>query len=435
MAACSPGSSTGVPVDAAPDAPPPFVPAASCAPALSLATPPVRSSSLRQGNCDWGEIQPFVHSGCRRDCADDRRCAPAESCRLVEYPTDYIPPPHDWLCTCQDDTCPERGPGALPREPEGGLELWAREPSLPTDLHGHAAAASQRWLFVAGGFRLVQLRPNVLDRELVSTVFAGRLDAAGAVTGWSKAGALPTPLWEHGLAVHGERLYLVGGRERGDPIASAWSAAIAGDGTLGPWREEAPLPEPRAEHRTLVWGDWLIVAGGRAGPAETGTWTLWRAPFGPDGQLGEWSSRHAAISVYEEGGAGIALDRLYILGREGFVHSAPLPELSEWRQETRWPIPRQFGPPDPILDTNMGPVHLWELCGALVALVRGGNALTAPLDVNGRMGLWRIASRFYGPETMYASAASADILYAVAGSNGVTPEVPIDTVWSVRRQR
>jgi len=36
---------------------------------------------------------------------------------------------------------------------------------------------------------------------------------------------------------------------------------------------------------------------------------------------------------------------------------------------------------------------------------------------------------------MYASAASADILYAVAGSNGVTPEVPIDTVWSVRRQR
>jgi len=211
------------------------------------------------------------------------------------------------------------------------------------------------------------------------------------------------------------------------------SAAILPDGTLGPWRAEVPMPGGRSWHRLLAEGDDLVVAGGSEMPDTftTGTTAVSVATLGADGVVGPWTRTFAPSPVFYDGGAGVARGRLYVLGEDGVLRSAALPALDGWRAEATW---RSFGSPPwsgSPTDANMGPVSLFEQCGALVAIIVRGQTLTAPLDDDGVVGPWRIASRFHGTDSGFAAAATPDGLYATGGVRLATRVVD---VWSTRRR-
>jgi N-acetylneuraminic acid mutarotase len=74
---------------------------------------------------------------------------------------------------------------------------------------------------------------------------------------------LKTPRTQHTTNVVGNTLYVLGGLNSGNLIASIESAPIAADGSLGAFTTSTlTLPVPRAMHGSIVLGDHLYVMGG-----------------------------------------------------------------------------------------------------------------------------------------------------------------------------
>jgi hypothetical protein len=218
--------------------------------------------------------------------------------------------------------------------------------------------------------------------------------------------------------------------------AEVLSAPIGGDGTLGVWRPEAPLPSPRSWHRLLVAGDRLVVAGGTISEPffSDGTALVWAAALGPDGALEPWSAFAAPSAGFFDGGAGVAAGRVYLLGEDGVLRSAAFEDLDRWRDESTWKLYRPAYASSLPTDGNMGAVYLFGACGALVALLQGGNVVTAPLDGLGRVGPWRNASRFYGSYEPYASAATDEAIFAVSATHPGAPPPANIGVFSTGRE-
>ena len=147
-------------------------------------------------------------------------------------------------------------------------------------------------------------------------------------------------LVSHGMAVAGGRIYVAGGKTDNVPGALVWSAPLAADGSMGDWRAEAPLPTQRTWHLLFADGDLLVVAGGAVDARffSTGTDWIWTARLGAGGAVGAWTEALAPVPVFYDGGGGVAAGRLYVLGEDGLLHSAPLPALTPWRSERSWHI-------------------------------------------------------------------------------------------------
>jgi len=327
----------------------------------------------------------------------------------------------------------------MPWPPEGGLAPWQAQPDLPSDRYYHAAAAGAGWLFTGGGLKVKEYVAGGASAILESptTIFAAPL--SGRTLGaWKPAGDLPAPLVHPAFAVTRGRLYLAGGQMASSRqfTAEVQSAVIGADGTLGPWRLEAALPQPRAWHRLLVAGDRLVVAGGTLSTdySSNGTALVWAAGLGADGVLERWRIFAAPAPGFYDGGVGVASGRIYLLGEDGVLHSARPDDLDHWRDENPWKLYRGILETNNPTDPNMGPVHLFGSCGALVALVLGGNALTAPLDGEGRVGAWRNASRFYGTPHGYATAATDEAIFAIGAKHPGAPPPANIGVFSTGRE-
>jgi len=201
---------------------------AACGAPLQTA-PPVRQSSFRQGDCDFGEAADFIEFDgmclpnepcpgsqngdlrCHRIC-DDGKCASSERCEQRPAYVSDTPTRHLNLCLCADEACEERGPEAKPWPPEGGLDTWRAETDMPIDLYYHAAAANPESVYVSGGLSLAEVNANgsgTLNQE--AAVYAAPLDGSGTLGDWSKIGELETPLTNHAMAVFSGRLYVAGG--------------------------------------------------------------------------------------------------------------------------------------------------------------------------------------------------------------------------------
>jgi hypothetical protein len=451
-AAVSADASSPSTFDAASDAGPPAEGDASvdaggaCTP---LGAPPTgpRPSSLRAGDCDFGEQPDFVTFDllcpdgascaeptqpgdqlCHRVC-DDGLCAAGEQCeKRLAYVSD-TPSRYANLCMCATGSCAPQ----VVSIPEGGLDPWQADAPLPLDLYYHAAAAGPGRLFVSGGLTIDHLGPgSSASLEAVDQVLGATLDADGRVTAWTAVGTLPVPRTFHAMAVAAGRLYLSGGGQQTFD-ASVSSAEIRPDGTLGPWRVEMPMPTGRSWHRLLAAGGVLVIAGGSESPGyfTNGTTRVAVAALGADGVVGPWAESFAPSPVYYDGGAGVAHGRLYVFGSDGVLRSAALPALDLWRPEATWPAIHSPLAPAVAPDINGGPVNLFEQCGALVAVLVRGQTLTAPLGADGAVGPWRVASRFHGADSGFAAAASDLALYA---SGGAVPGKRDADVWSTRRR-
>ncbi len=419
----------------------------------SIDPPPAspRPSSLHRGPCDFGETADATKydlncapgttcsptSGgdqlCHRIC-DDGKCAAGETCdKRVVYVSD-TPSRSANLCMCAGGACTEK-PSAT--TPEGPLAAWRDEAPMPVELYYHAAAASDRHLFVSGGLNVTERSKNgSSSARTIDAVFVASLDTQGAVSGWRQAGKLAAPILNHAMAIVGDRLYVAGGQNHTTGAPSFTDAVvsypIAADGSLGAARDEARLPHKRGGHvlladtgRAGTRAGRLIVASGGVDASffSDGTTEIAFADVAPDGAVTAWSTADAPAALYYDRGAGLVAGTLY-----GFVsgdyndrstralYGIRLRDLtsgtpsSAFVQNAAW----SFDPA--ALSAVNEHVRLSGSCGALVLIGEGGATATAPVDAAAHVGSFHATARFFGAVGNEATATSpAGSIYVTGG--------------------
>ena len=197
---------------------------------------------------------------------------------------------------------------------------FAAGPSLTKarDHHGTALVqtASGTFLYVIGGTDYAR---SLRD------VYVAQLQTDGSLGPFRTLGTLPSERSGQGLVVHGDRIFLVGGRSNNSFLASVISAQVQTDGSLGGWDTETDLPAARF-HIGAVASDAFVYAIGGVKTDNVATLPylatsdVFYAPLGPDGHLGAW---HVAASLPEPRShfaLHIHEGHLYAIG--GFVESS-----------------------------------------------------------------------------------------------------------------
>jgi hypothetical protein len=147
-----------------------------------------------------------------------------------------------------------------------GLSTWSAVAPLPAPRALSAAAYLAGTAYVIGG---------TSDSEsATTTVFTGAPDpVTGTIDAWMLADALelPAPRTAASVVTVSDGLIVFGGaNEFYVPQTNVWKSTLQSNGSLGPWEEMAPLPEPRANAAAALVGDSVWIWGGRDASGYTG---------------------------------------------------------------------------------------------------------------------------------------------------------------------
>jgi hypothetical protein len=153
------------------------------------------------------------------------------------------------------------------------LSAWSVIESLPVPRDFAGAIIHDGFAWLVGG-----AGGNYQPR---TEVYYGEVDAEGP-GGWQFTTPLPPPgRFGHGIAVHENRIFVVGGADTVGPTDTVYVAEIAADGSVGEWSTTTPLPSARWFLAVTATADTLYVVGGGSSGAENST--VWSAPFTEDG--------------------------------------------------------------------------------------------------------------------------------------------------------
>ncbi len=222
---------------------------------------------------------------------------------------------------------------------DGRLGHWRADEPLPEGRYQVAAAASGRFVFAVGGY----------DQSLKGDVFAAEVKTDGRLGAWRRVGALPAA--GTGCEAQGGSGFIVvaGCSESGGFKPELHFAAVAEDGSLGPWSTLPTPPHVLGRRMAASPGRLYLVGGGRGGSDYTADVYSSRLSAGG---VGGGFRREAALP--KKGyyfGAAVIAGRLWAAGGgdyavpSGDVFSAALDKagrVGTWRRE-----PLRLAPPRP----------------------------------------------------------------------------------------
>ncbi len=172
----------------------------------------------------------------------------------------------------------------------------------------------------------------LLARPLWSRTLGAPIDS------WQNTTALPQGLANRNTVVHGNQLYVVGGKTADDRASNTiYSATINADGSLGLWRTAGQLPMSHYLFTTIVADDALFLIGGWNGSDTVNN--VWRATFDANGDLTNWTAMPAYPVALDLHDAALIDGYIYTVG--GWDGNKPLQGiyaaavtstgLSEWQ--------------------------------------------------------------------------------------------------------
>jgi uncharacterized repeat protein (TIGR01451 family) len=195
----------------------------------------------------------------------------------------------------------------------GSVGIWK---TVTPTLQARWYAAAVRYgnsIYVLGGRN---------ESSALGTVYHTSINEDGTIQEWATTTPLLTPVAGLSAVEYGGRIYVSGG-STGNPsmpcIGTIYSATIImPSGELSNWEAISTLPAPNDDclryHMSVVSGGQLYLIGGM-----NENWTrnnnVYRAPFNPDGTLGDWevlNSTQTALSDH-----AVVVDtkgRIYVLG-------------------------------------------------------------------------------------------------------------------------
>ena len=201
---------------------------------------------------------------------------------------------------------------------DGSLGNFAAVPAaaLTTARSGHTISIIGDAVYAMGGARSGGAKLAGIERATIQP--DGSL---GAFRGIDTN--LTQPRSGHTAEVVGDALYVVGGDSGSGPIGSVERAVIRGDGSLGPFEVTGSvLTSPRSDHGSAVIGGALYVIGGSTSAGISRN--VERAPIDASGGLGPFAAVSTTTLSAVRSGPAIASvgNMLYAIGGRGL--SGPL---------------------------------------------------------------------------------------------------------------
>lgn len=242
------------------------------------------------------------------------------------------------------------------------------------------------------------------------------------IPGWKQTAPMTTARAGAAVVEKGNKLYVLGGIDGRDFLASTEMTRMQSDGPVASWQRGPDFNEPRGFHGAVTFNNIIYVVGGGNGPAGHNLLrSVERANIQPDGTLGPWQRESSMLLLPRRCVKVIAYaNRLYALGGFGgtlldSVESAPiLPDgtLGPWALETQaLTIPRY------VHDAKLAGDTLWVVGGHQADQGIGLNqAETRVLNQSGSS--WRAAAPMARGRYGLSLAVHKRFIYALGGLDG-----------------
>ncbi|HEX5727183.1 MAG TPA: hypothetical protein VFX98_17020 [Longimicrobiaceae bacterium] len=310
---------------------------------------------------------------------------------------------------------------STPAHAQAPVLRWDAGPSLAQGRDHHATfvagEGARAHLYVAGG--------NTYG-SVLADVWRAPIRRDGTLGAWAASDPLPSPRAGHGVAVAGRHVVVTAGQAPDRSYLTETLVATARpDGTLGPWRAQAPLPAPRFHHASVHHRGWVYVVGGLENQRSTAS--VYRARVGADGRIAAWDSLAPLPRPRSHQGSFVHGDALYLVagldGNPAGQHEPlrdvirarihPNGSLGPW--ETVGTLPHAYG-------THASFAHggfAWLLGGVEDNARFVDVVLRAPLRPDGTLGEWaRVERRLPNARShVHQTPVHRGRVYSVAGSN------------------
>ena len=252
------------------------------------------------------------------------------------------------------------------------------------------------------------------------------------ITGWSADGVLPASLSYSQSVVTSSKVYLLGGSTGSTYQSTVYSAQIDLNGTIGVWSTEANLPGGLSHSQSVVTSSKVYMLGGYNGSAYTNV--VYSAPIDGNGSIGPWTTEANLPVGLGASQSVVTNSKVYLFvgyNSSGYltaVHSAPIDvngTIGVWSTETNnLPIGVSYSQ---AVATN-----------SKVYLLGGHNGSgqlnavhSAPIDANGTIGIWGTETSLLEALRFSQAVMTKSRVYLLGGNNGsytnAVRSAPIDT--------
>jgi len=294
---------------------------------------------------------------------------------------------------------------------DGTLGPWTATRPFATPRAGHASVIHNGFIYVLGG--------DKAQYQHLNDVQFAKINADGTLGDWVATTSFATTRLNPASAVHGGRLYVMGGITGTSTILSdVQYSTINPDGTLGNWATTTALPTARYQHGVQVSKGQIysIASYGGANYVDF-------AQLNGDGSLGSWISTTAFSTARAGFRTAVLNDFLYVFGGEkasgGFddVQVAQINgdgTVGAWSATTSFPTGR-CGHSSVVHNG-----HLYIIGGG-----QNGNCTAhvldvqfAPINANGTVGEWKETTGLSPARTTHSLAVAKEHVYVMGGHDG-----------------
>ena len=260
-----------------------------------------------------------------------------------------------------------------PIRADGSVGPWSNGQAYSKPVLGHTVLVVGRTAIAIAG--------QNAGRQNSPDVFTAAIAADGSLGPWTAGPPLPAARFHHAAVAVGNTIYVLGGLETTNSTPTVFTSRIGANGTLAPWQTLEPMPRARSHQAAFVHNGRVYQVGGLDGnPAgqQAPLWDIIRAQVQPDGRLGSWQPVGALDSAYATHGAFIHQGYVYVAG--GVENNARFVDLVQ-RAPIRGDGTIGAFEPSAALPKARGHVHHLPVVGNHVYSVGGSRARQVIADV------------------------------------------------------
>jgi hypothetical protein len=274
--------------------------------------------------------------------------------------------------------------------------------------------AHNGFIYVIGG---------VDGRDFVATVEYAPILENGSLGQWRRGPSLNVERGFIDAVVHNNSVYVLGGGNGPNGknlLRSAERAQINSDGSLSPWVvEQNQMKIPRRCSKILVAGEFLYSLGGYGGALLD---SVERAPILDNGQLGEWNVEEQTMTLprYVNTVKRVQ-DNAYVIGGHdqmkgvGIVdveRAVPAKQgnIGNWQKTASLQVGR-YGL------SSAGYANYVYALGGLTGLEYLTSVEFAEVQDSGDLSAWQYTANLSEPRAMFSTLVYQDWIYVIGGTN------------------
>ena len=189
----------------------------------------------------------------------------------------------------------------------GSVGSWTSTTALPSGRGNFGVAVYGNRVYVMGG--------QLTGTTATNAVISNTINVDGTLGGsWTTLNTLPNARYSAGVTIAAGRLYVLGGYDGSNTTNTSYLATIQPDGTVSSWNTTTALPANRYGAAAIAYNGYIYVTGGGTSSSTNST-TVYSAPIGTsDGGIVSWDTNTAFGTGRQGHAVAVNDDKLYITG-------------------------------------------------------------------------------------------------------------------------